>query len=164
MSRFLLTVALLTLVYALALASFEPLDLATGAILASILLAASRTFILGPDAVPIPGMPGRLVAFFRFAFAVLGEIITGTITVALITLRLRPRPNSGIVAVPILDRTPLGLAVWAIACSLPPGSYFVDVNDQRQVVLIHLLDAEHPDDYCRKCEEFYRRYQSRVFP
>lgn len=162
--RALITIASLTLVYALTLASFAPLDLAVGALLATVLLAASRDFVFGPGPARGPSALSRLLAFFPFALALLREILLGTISVVLITLRLRPRPKRGIVAVPIGERTPSGIAVWSIVTGLPPGSFFVDVDRERGVVLIHLLDARDPDGYRRKVAEFYRRYQSKVFP
>ena len=47
---------------------------------------------------------------------------------------------------------------------LPPGSFFVDVDRERGVVLIHVLDASDPEAFRGQQEDFYRRYQSKVFP
>jgi multicomponent Na+:H+ antiporter subunit E len=68
------------------------------------------------------------------------------------------------VTVPVGDRTPTGVAVWAVVTGLPPGSFFVDVDRERGVVLIHVLDARDPEAYREQQEDFYRRYQSKVFP
>ncbi len=106
----------------------------------------------------------RVVAFFPFALAVFWEIVAGTWEVALVTLHLRPLRNPGIVEVPIGERTPSGVAAWAVVTGLPPGSFFVDVDRERDVVLIHLIDASDPDAFRRHQEEFYRRYQRKVFP
>lgn len=99
-----------------------------------------------------------------FAAVVFRNILVGTWKVALVTLGLRPLVRPGIVAVPIGERTPTGIAVWAVITGLPPGSFFADVDGERGVVLIHVLDARDPDAYRREQEEFYRRYQSKVFP
>jgi multicomponent Na+:H+ antiporter subunit E len=88
----------------------------------------------------------------------------GNVEVTLVTLGLRPLLRPGIVAVPVGDRTPTGVAVWAVVTGLPPGSYFVDVDRERGVVLIHVLDARDPEAYREEQEDFYRRYQSKVFP
>ncbi len=169
MTRYVAAVAVLTLVYALALGSFHPWDLSIGAGLSAALLLASRRFLFGAEEAASsgdrrPNLPGRVVAFVPFAAVVFREILAGTWEVALVTLRLRPLERPGIVAVPIGERTPTGVAVWAVVTGLPPGSFFAEVDRERGVVLIHVLDARDPDAYRRRQEEFYRRYQSKVFP
>ncbi|HEX2183851.1 MAG TPA: Na+/H+ antiporter subunit E [Rubrobacteraceae bacterium] len=164
MTRYVLAVAALTLTYALALASFHPWDLLFGATLSAALVFASRRFVFDTDPGRGAGFLGRAVAFVPFAAVVFREIVVGTWEVALVTLHLRPLVRPGIVAVPIGDRTPFGVAVWTLVTGLPPGSFFVDVDRGRGVALIHLLDASDPDAFRREQEDFYRRYQSKVFP
>jgi multisubunit Na+/H+ antiporter MnhE subunit len=93
----------------------------------------------------------------------LRQILLGTWEVTLVTLHLRPLNEPGIVAVPIGERTPAGVAAWAVVTGLPPGSFFVDVDRERGVALIHVIDASEPDDFRRDQEDFYRRYQRKVF-
>jgi multicomponent Na+:H+ antiporter subunit E len=170
MGRYVVAVAVLTLVYALALGSFEPLDLLFGAGLSAALLFASRRFVFGAHGeISRGGGQGRtvlrrVVAFVPFAAVVFREILVGTWEVTLVTLRLRPLVRPGMVAVPIGGRTPAGVAVWAVVTGLPPGSFFADVDRERGVALIHLLDARDPEAFRRHQEDFYRRYQSKVFP
>ncbi len=170
MTRYVVAVLALTLVYALALGSFQPWDLLFGAGLSAALLFASRRFVFGAGgAAPRPEsgeltLLGRVAAFVPFAAVVFREILVGTWEVTLVTLRLRPLVRPGIVAVPVGDRTPTGVAVWAVVTGLPPGSFFVDVDRERGVVLIHVLDARDPEAYREQQEDFYRRYQSKVFP
>ena len=164
MTRYVAAVALLTLVYALALASFEPLDLLFGAFLSAALVLVSRRFVFGDDPDRGPALLRRAAAFLPFSLAVFREILVGTWEVTLVTLHLRPLQEPGIVAVPIGERTPTGVAVWAVVTGLPPGSFFVDVDRERGVVLIHILDARDPEAYREGQEEFYRCYQSKVFP
>jgi len=40
----------------------------------------------------------------------------------------------------------------------------VDVDEERGVALIHILDASDPEAFREDLEDFYRRYQSKVFP
>ena len=164
MTRYVTTVLVLTLVYALALGSFYPLDLIFGACLSATLVFGSRRFVFGdgPDArVPLVR---RVAAFAPFCLAVFREVLVGTWEVTLVTLHLRPLSNPGIVEVPIGERTPAGVAVWAIVAGLPPGSFFVDVDREREVVLIHVIDASDPEAFRNHQEDFYRRYQRGVFP
>ncbi len=164
MTRYVATIAGLTLVYALALGSFHPLDLLFGAGLSATLVVASRRFVFGGGPRGGSSLLGRVVAFVPFSFAVFREVVAGTWEVTLLTLHLRPLKKPGIVAVPIGERTRAGVAVWAIVTGLPPGSFFVDVDRERGVVLIHIIDAGDPEAFRRKEENFYRRYQSKVFP
>jgi multicomponent Na+:H+ antiporter subunit E len=169
-TRYLTAILMLTLVYALALASFHPWDLLFGAGLSAALLFACRRFVFDADGTaPRPAgrrltLLGRVVAFVPFAAVVFRNILVGNVEVTLVTLGLRPLLRPGIVAVPVGDRTPTGVAVWAVVTALPPGSYFVDVDRERGVVLIHVLDARDPEAYREEQEDFYRRYQSKVFP
>lgn len=164
MTRYAAAVVGLTLVYALALASFHPLDLLFGAALSAALVFASRRFVFGDGPRAGVSLLRRAVAFVPFTLAVLQEIVTGTWEVMLVTLHLRPLKQPGIVAVPIGERTPAGVAAWAVVTGLPPGSFFVDVDREKGVVLIHIIDASDPDAFRRQQENFYRRYQRKVFP
>jgi multisubunit Na+/H+ antiporter MnhE subunit len=56
------------------------------------------------------------------------------------------------------------VAVWAVITGLAPGTFFVDVDRERGVVLIHVIDAGDPEAFRREQEDFYRRYQRGVFP
>ena len=164
MTRYFAAVAVLTLVYALALASFDPLDLLFGVALSGTLVFASRRFVFGDAPGRRPSPFARAAAFLPFFFVILRDIIVGTWEVTLVTLHLRPLKEPGIVAVPIGERTPTGVAVWAVVTGLPPGSFFVDIDRERGVALIHVLDSRDPDAFRKEQEDFYRRYQSKVFP
>jgi len=164
MTRYVAAISGLTLLYAFALASFYPLDLLFGAALSSALVLASRRFVFGDGPAGGPSLLRRAVAFWPFALAVFREILAGTWEVTLVTLHLRHLERPGIVEVPIADRTPAGVAVWAVVAGLPPGSFFVNVDRERGVVLLHVINAGDPEVVRRKEQEFYRRYQRKVFP
>lgn len=165
MKRAVLALLLLTLVYAMVLASFHPLDLLFGAVLSGALLYAFRAFLFGGAGgkpKPLPGLAGRFAAFFPFAWAVAWDVVKGTWEVALVTLHFRPLVSPGIVRVPVGERTPTGVAVSALVTTLSPGAFLVEANEE--FMLIHLLDAADADAAREKHEEFYQRYQRKVFP
>ncbi len=165
MTRYAAAIAGLTLVYALTLASFHPLDLLFGACLSAALVFTSRQFVFGSETAGRgPSLVQRLAAFAPFCLAVFEEIVKGTWEVMLVTLHLRPLKRPGIVEVPIGERTPTGLSVWAVVTGLPPGSFFVDVDREKGIVLIHVIDASDPDAFRRQQEDFYQRHQRKVFP
>lgn len=164
MKRAAFSLVLLTLVYALVLASFHPWDLALGAVLSGVLLFAFRGYIFGGKPAPLPGLLGRMLAFWPFVFAVLRDTIVGTWQVTQVTLHLKPLQKPGVVAVPIGERTPVGVAVSALVTTISPGAVLIDVDWGKGVMLIHTIDAADPEEVRRAHEQFYQIYQRRVFP
>lgn len=163
MSRYIFAVLLLTLIYALALASFDPLDLAAGAAISAVLIFVFRDFVFAEGGAGT-GLTRRILAFFPFAAAVLLNIVTGSWKVALVVIGLRPLRQTGIVAVPIGERTQNGIAVSALVTTLSPGTFLVDVDERRGVMLIHTIDASEPDRVRQQHQRFYSRYQKKLFP
>lgn len=155
---------LLTLIYAGALASFDPWDLLIGALLAAGLIALFRGFLHQEMSDKPPVRPRRLLAFIPFFGAIVREIIVGTWIVARIVLHPRPRNRPGIIAVPLGERTEAGVAISALAMSLSPGSSLIAIDWDRRVMLVHLLDASDPDEVRATLQRFYERYQRAVFP
>ena len=164
MSRLLLSLVPLMLTYALVLASFDLWDLGTGAAVGAALLWSTRRFTFGESIAPVTDLPSRAVWFFPFAAAVVWEVVKGTWKVALVVLHLRPLAHPGLVAVPFEERTRLGVAVSALALTLSPGSFPVDFDWNKRIMLVHFLDATSPDAIRAEQQRFYRRYQRRVFP
>lgn len=166
MRRAAFCVGLLTLVYALVLASLHPWDLLMGVTVSCALYLAARGYLFGdePDDAAAGSLLWRVAAFFPFAAAVVRDVVVGTWEMALVTLHLRPLERPGIVAVPIGERTPTGIAVTALVMTLSPGEFLVDVDWERGVMLMHVIDASDPGGIRRSHERFYERYQRRVFP
>ncbi len=164
MKRAFFSLVLLTLVYALVLASFHPWDLALGAALSALLLFSFRRFVFDGKPAPLPGLTGRLLAFFPFLFAVIKDTVAGTWQVTQVTLGRKPLEKSGIVVVPIGERTSVGVAVTALVATISPGEFMVDVDWDEGIMLFHTIDASDPEAVRRAHEHFYTRYQSRVFP
>lgn len=164
MKRALFSIVLLTLVYALVLASFKPWDLGIGAAVSGVLFLTARGYLFGGEPEMGGSLPGRVAAFVPFAAAVIRDVVVGTWEVALITLHLRPLESPGIVAIPLGERSPTGVAVSALVMTLSPGEFLVEVDWERKVMLMHVIDAVNPDAIRHKHDEFYRRYQRKVFP
>lgn len=95
---------------------------------------------------------------------VVWDIIQGTWTVALYSLGLKKLQSPGIVAVPIGERTAVGIAVSTLATTLSPGTFLVAVDYERGVMLIHSIEAGDPGAVRDSLEEMYQRYQKKVFP
>jgi multisubunit Na+/H+ antiporter MnhE subunit len=163
-TRLLVSTGLLTAVYALAVASTDPWDLAAGACLALALTAAARRLLFAGPARPLRALPGSLWALLVLAGIVARDIVTGTWRVALVVLHLRPLASPGIVAVPLGERTRRGTAVSGLLLSIAPGEYLVDVDWEGRRMLVHVIDAGDPDAIRERMQRNYERYQRKVFP
>lgn len=157
------TLILLTFVYLLVLGSFKPADILMGLVISGALIYGTRrlSFREKPSS---QNLFSRFLYFWPFLVAEVWNIVTGTWNVAMITLHFRPLVSPGIVAVPIGERTPTGVAVSAQCTTLSPGTFLVDVDWERDVMLIHAIDAADPDEVRREHQEFYDRWQKKVFP
>ena len=158
----LLWVAVLAAVYLLALGSFHPFDLALGLLLAAGLSFGLRGRLERPQGEG--PLAARVAAAPLLLAALLAEIARGTWDVALRVLGLRPVEHPGIVAIPIGERSELGVAVTGLLAGLSPGSLLLDVDHERRAMLFHVIDASDPDAVRAQLDRFYQRYQRRVFP
>ena len=154
----------LAVVYLLALASLDPVDALVGLGLGVALAVALRSFTGGGSAVRAGELPGLVLRSFLLGLATLREILVGTWHVTLVVLHLRPLVAPGIVAVPVGSRTPAGVALNGLLTTLAPGEFLVDVDWDRRVMLVHVLDASDPDAVRARIDELYHRYQEAVVP
>lgn len=154
----------LALLYVLTLASEDPVDVATGVLLGTVLviLLGSR-LRLAPEPGAVTSAQ-RVVWFAPFVAAVLADILQGTWDVALRVLHLRHVARPGVVRIPIGERTAHGVGVSALATTLSPGTVLIDVDWDRGDLLLHVIDASDPDQVRERLQRFYDRYQRRVFP
>jgi multicomponent Na+:H+ antiporter subunit E len=164
MTRTVLTLAILTAVYLLTLASAHPLDVAFGVVLATALLWTVRGFLFVGPAPAAGEYLRRFLAAPRFALQVVWDITVGTWTVSLMVLGLKSMDSPGIVDIPIGERTDTGVAVTSLATTLSPGEVLVDVDWDNGVMLMHVLDASDPAAVRAQHHERYMRHQRKVFP
>ncbi|HLF67702.1 MAG TPA: Na+/H+ antiporter subunit E [Gaiellaceae bacterium] len=164
MNRLLLSLAALTLIYALAVASFHPWDLAFGLGASALVLLLFRAFLFGERLCSIDGLGARALALLPFVWRILVDMTVGTWRVASVVLHLRPLESPGIVAVPLGERSAAGAVVSAFAATLSPGEYLVEIDWERRRLLMHVLDARDPEAVRKHFETFYDRYQRRVVP
>jgi multisubunit Na+/H+ antiporter MnhE subunit len=164
MTRVVVSAALLTALYALALGSADPWDIGLGAVLGLALTTAARPLIFAGPGRPLRTLPESAWAVLALAGIVVRDIVTGTWQVARVVLHLRPLESPGIVAVPLGERTRRGTAVSGLLLSIAPGEYLVDVDWERRVMLVHVIDASDPDEIRERMRRNYERYQRKVFP
>ncbi|WP_119068689.1 Na+/H+ antiporter subunit E [Rubrobacter indicoceani] len=164
MVRFAVSLVLLTGVYCSVISSFAGWDILMGAVFSGTILFVFRDFLFGGKPKPMPDLFSRVLYLPLFVAGAVWDIVKGTVEVIFVVLHIRPLDKPGIVAVPIGERSRVGLAVSAIQTTLSPGTYLVEVDYGRGVWLIHALDASDPDAVRRDRERFYQRYQRKVFP
>lgn len=164
MTRLLLSVLGLTIIYSLILLSVHAWDLVIGVGIATGTVYLFRRHLFGSTWKPISRFAQRTPALLRFAWFVYTDVIEGLWLVLAIVLGLRPLTRSGIVAIPIGDRTENGVTVTAWAMTLSPGSVLIDVDWEQKVMLFHFIDATQPEVLREKIQTFYERYQRPVFP
>jgi multicomponent K+:H+ antiporter subunit E/multicomponent Na+:H+ antiporter subunit E len=162
MMRFLAATAALTAVYALALASANPWDLAIGFALSLTVLVTFRRFLL-----PFPEIP-PLLAVKRAAHvpalmaATAFDIVRGTVDVARVVLGLSSKNRGGLVAIPRGERTETGVAVSGLLDTLSPGSVLIDIDPE--IWTVHAIDASDETAVRADIEQFYDRFQRPVWP
>jgi multisubunit Na+/H+ antiporter MnhE subunit len=156
--------AALVLVYALTLGSFAGLDLLLGALIAALVLFALRGFLFAHRAPGVGELARRALGLPAFLLIVAREVLVGTWRVSVAVLRPTPAHVSGLVAVPMDERSDFGVAVSSIAISLTPGELVVDLDWERRVMLVHALDAADPKLVRDQQRHLYERYQRPVFP
>ena len=124
-------------VYLLVLTSIEPYDLALGAV-----LGVALAVLLRPRSAPrLTGGPLQLARAFLSTGR---EMIVGSARVVMFCLGRGPAAP-GFVEVPRGDRTRADLALWGLLTGEAPDEVPVEIDEDRGVLLVHLVDASDPE-------------------
>ena len=152
----------LAAVYLLVLTSLHPADILVGLVLASVLvLAVRRGSGRGGSRTSARSTARRLAGIPMLVYGTVADTVRGTWTVAAHCLGRPIAP--GQVSVPITAPTPGAATAWGIRVGIAPDSLVVDVDEDGQRMLLHVLDASDPDAVVAAQLESYRRYQRRAF-
>lgn len=156
-----LAVLSLTLLWLLLQGSLAFAQVLLGLILASAITAASGRLWAGRQQ---PRRP-LLIALYLWRAAV--DIVIANLRIAALILTPSRHPQPAFVELPVELTEPFALYVLATTISLSPGSLSADLSDDRQVLLLHLLDAPEPADAAIECAKIKNRYERlllEVFP
>ncbi len=136
----LLRIVGLTAIYRLVLTSAQPGDIAVGLLLATGIVAASRSSGPRRDA-------REWLRWLRAVGTMLvrtgTEIVIGSARVVRFCLTGRGSP--GFVEIPRGDRSRHGVALWGVLTGEAPDEYPVAVDDVRHVLVVHVIDARDPE-------------------
>lgn len=164
MLRLLIAIVLLTAIYAAALASFQPWDLALGAVLATALVLLFRQSVPQQPATPTNQPPRRLLLLVPFLLRITWEILLGTWNVLWVVLYPQQGHRPGVVVIPMGERSRTGVLVSAFVAALSPGSNLLTIDWEQRTMLFHFLDARDPDALRHEFQDLYERYQRFLFP
>jgi multicomponent Na+:H+ antiporter subunit E len=127
-------------------------DLTAGNVVSGVLVVVGidRLFPGGPDVVADDDEGTlRPLATLRFVWVFAGALLGATWQVVVAALRPRLRIAEGIVAVPLVSRSPVIATFVANAISLTPGTLTVEVSPPRPdgslVLYVHALDVGDPE-------------------
>ena len=158
MSRVILQALLLMGIYLLVLTSVKPADAVTGFLLGLVLAVALRPRLPGRrTATP---SPAGLVALVPVLAMTAADMIRGSWRTARFCLRGGGRP--GFVEIPRGDRSRHAVALWGVLTGEAPDEVPVDVDEERNVLIVHLVDASDPDAVRERHRRAYERAQRKV--
>lgn len=148
-----LAVLSLTLLWLLLQGSLAASQVLLGLILASAITAASGRFWAGRQQ---PRRP-LLIALYLWRAAV--DVVIANLRIAALILTPSRHPQPAFVELPVALTEPFALYILATTISLSPGSLSADLSEDRQVLLLHLLDAPEPADAAIECAKIKNRYE-----
>jgi multisubunit Na+/H+ antiporter MnhE subunit len=141
MTRVLIQALTLMGIYLLVLTSAKPGDAVVGFVLGIVLAVALRPRLAGRRPAA-PGLPG-LVALGPVLLSTAFEMVRGSWRTARFCLGRGGRP--GFVEIPRAGRSRHGVALWGVLTGEAPDEVPVDVDEERDVLIVHLVDASDPD-------------------
>jgi multisubunit Na+/H+ antiporter MnhE subunit len=145
-------------IYLLVMTSAKPGDAAAGFALGLVLAVALRPRI--PGRRPAAPTPAALAAFGEVLAMTAVDLVRGSWRTARFCLRGGPGP--GFVEIPRGGRSRHGIALWGVLTGEAPDEVPVDIDEERDVLIVHLVDASDPDAVRERHRRAYERAQRKV--
>lgn len=158
MSRVITQALLLMGIYLLVLTSLKPGDALVGFVLGVVLAIALRPRLAGRTPAT-PGLPG-LVALGPIVLSTAVEMARGSWRTARFCLGRGGRP--GFVEIPRDGRSRHAVALWGVLTGEAPDEVPVDVDEERDMLIVHLVDASDADAVRDRHRRAYERAQRKV--
>lgn len=158
MSRVITQALALMGIYLLVLTSLKPGDVITGLLLGLVLAVALRPQL--PGRRPAPRPLAALIPLAQMLAITAVEMARGSWRTARFCLSGRGRP--GFVEIPRGDRSRLGVALWGVLTGEAPDEVPVDVDEERDLLIVHLVDASDPDAVRDRHRRAYERAQRKI--
>lgn len=147
----------LTAIYLLVLTSLDPGDIIIGGLL-------GLGLVLALHARPLPRRAARSRAWLPAAAGVVAltfvEMVIGSWRVVRLCLGEPGRP--GLVEIPRGERSRKNVALWGVLTGEAPDEVPIDVDEERGVLIVHLVDASDPDAVRARHRTAFERWQRHV--
>jgi multisubunit Na+/H+ antiporter MnhE subunit len=153
---FVLRVVALVAVYLLVLTSLAPGDVLVGTLLAVVIVALTHS---RDSRSPLGWMPW-LVALAGTLLSTAREVAVGTVRTVRFVLGRHAAP--GFVEIPRDGRSRRAVALWGVLTGEAPDEYPVDVDEARDVLIVHVLDARDPPAIRARHARVRERWQRQV--
>jgi multicomponent Na+:H+ antiporter subunit E len=158
MSRVIARALALMGIYLLVMTSVKPGDAAAGFAVGLVLAVALRPRL--PGRRPATPVPTRLVAFGELLAMTAVDMARGSWSTARFCLRGGARP--GFVEIPRGGRSRHAVALWGVLTGEAPDEVPVDIDEERDVLIVHLVDAGDPHAVRERHRRAYERAQRKV--
>jgi multisubunit Na+/H+ antiporter MnhE subunit len=158
MSRVVTQALALMGVYLLVMTSMNPADAVAGLLLGLVLAVALRPRLPGrrPATPPLAGLLALGPVLARTAV----EMARGSWRTA--RFCLRGSGNPGFVEIPRAGRSRHAVALWGVLTGEAPDEVPVDIDEERDVLIVHLIDASDPDAVRERHQRAYEGAQGEV--
>ena len=130
-----------------------------------ILLGAAVALVASHGLAALRPEPVRILAFrpmLRLAGIVLADIVRSNLAVARIVLFPRQRV-SGFVRLPLELTNVHGLTMLACIITATPGTIWVELDRENQILLVHVLDLIDEDAWIRLIKNRYEALLLEIF-
>ena len=160
MTRVIVHALFLMGIYLLVLTSAQPADAAAGLLLGLVLAVALRS--RGPGRGSAGPAAAGLVALGRVLAITALEMALGSWRTVRFCLGGEGTP--GFVEIPRAGRSRPAVALWGVLTGEAPDEVPVDVDDERDVLIVHLIDAGDPDAVRERHRRAHEHAQRKVVP
>jgi multisubunit Na+/H+ antiporter MnhE subunit len=146
-------------IYLLVLTSTKPGDALFGLLLGVVLAVALRPRAAGARGTRVPAL-GVVLALGSVLATTAAEMVRGSVRTARFCLGRGGRP--GFVEIPRDGRSRHAVALWGVLTGEAPDEVPVDVDEERDVLIVHLIDAGDPDAVRERHRRAWEQAQSKV--
>jgi multicomponent K+:H+ antiporter subunit E len=105
----------------------------------------------------------RVIHALAFIVFYLWEIAYSTLRIALLLLRPKLQLQSRFVEVPLDLEGSLARFLYACLISMTPGSMSVALDDERDILIVHLIDAPDEEEGIRELKKSFETPLIRIF-
>lgn len=136
--------------------------LAVGHVVLGLLLGLAIPMLCQRFLAQIPSVH-RPVKLVRFTLLVLYDIVVANWAVAQLVLGPRSRLRPAFIEIPVALENDFLRTVLAGIVSLTPGTVSADINSDRQLLLVHVLDSENAQLLVNEIKQRYEAPLLEIF-